>query len=142
VALSMSAGCLPMVTPGTGDVAFRLEWQGESDLDLWVEDPSGEALHFNHRESESGGLLDIDCNAMEQCRRPVENVYWPTGQAPRGRFRYKATLFRTEQGEPEVDFVLKVLLGTRVVETRRGTLSSLQEETEVWEFSFSAPRPL
>jgi hypothetical protein len=131
--------CTPMIAPGTGDVAFRLEWQGHSDLDLRVEDPCGEALHFNHRESESGGVLDVDCNAVEQCDRPIENVYWPHGQAPRGRYRFKVTLFRVEPDEPEVDFVLKVLLGNAEVRRLPGTLRELQESTEGMVYDFDAP---
>ena len=132
-------GCTPMIAPGTGDVAFRLEWRGRSDLDLWVEDPSGEALFFNHRESESGGVLDIDCNAVEECRRPIENVSWPYGQAPNGRYRFKVTLFRTEQDQPEVDFVLKVLLGSKVVRRFPGTLRERGTSTETWVYDFDAP---
>ena len=132
----MGSACTPMITPGTGDVAFRLEWKGRSDLDLWVEGPSGEALHFNHRESESGGVLDIDCNAIEQCRHPVENVYWPYGEAPHGRYRFMVTLFRTEKDESEVDFVVTVLLGTNAASRHRGTLRDLQESTETWVYDF------
>jgi len=132
----MLLGCTPMVVPGTGDVAFRLEWKGDSDLDLWVEDPAGEALHFNHRESESGGVLDIDCNAMEQCRRPIENVFWPHGEAPAGTYRFRVTLFRTEPDEPKVDFVVTVLLGSTVVRRLPGTLRDLQEETTTWRYDF------
>lgn len=73
---------------GTGDVAFRVAWDGVSDLDLLVLDPSGECIFFGHREAASGGLLDIDCNANPEatCERPIENIYWPTTTAPSGRY--------------------------------------------------------
>jgi len=34
-------GCTLHRSAGTGEVAFRLAWKGKSDIDLFVQDPSG-----------------------------------------------------------------------------------------------------
>src|SRR4051812_46644027 len=47
---------------GTGDVAFRLTWDGLSDLDLIVQDPSCDCISYVFPRSLSGGILDVDCN--------------------------------------------------------------------------------
>ena len=87
--------------PGTGDVSFRLVWKGTADLDLYVQDPNGEELSFVQRQSGSGGLLDIDCNAGPEriCKHPIENVYWPEGSAPEGLYRYRVEFFRGVAGD-------------------------------------------
>lgn len=83
----------PEVRPGTGDVSFRLLWEGEADLDLHVIDPLGRhtgiallssrgtpeellaatraAFEAQLAKEQGGGVddappagvLDIDCNA-------------------------------------------------------------------------------
>ena len=150
-ALLVLGGCVSSApVPGTGDVSFRLRWSGTEDLDLHVEDPSGEVLSFINRESGSGGLLDIDCNAGPEqlCRRPIENVYWPEGEAPEGLYRYRVEFFRAVAGDAahttyldgrevenrsregqravseSVAFELEVRLGDRVVERQVGELTS------------------
>lgn len=71
-----AGGCSAHREAGTGDVAFRLVWDGGSDLDLVVEDPAGGCIFYGQRTSELGGILDVDCNAgTDRCRtrrRPVD----------------------------------------------------------------------
>lgn len=121
----LGAGCASTPRPGTGDIAFRLYWQGEEDLDLHVQEPAGEAIFFGHRKSESGGELDVDCNSAADriCRSPVENVYWPVDRAPEGDYTYWIELFQHSQAERAVPFTLQVLLGKQVVHTETGTMS-------------------
>lgn len=124
--------------PGTGDIAFRLRWDGGADLDLHVVDPEGHHISFMIPASPgSKGILDVDCNRspLDLCEQPIENVYWPTGQAPTGLYEYWVQWFQhvrlpgkddpgDEDAETEVvSFVLEVLHGRRVVERHRGTVS-------------------
>lgn len=70
---------------GTGDVQVTLSWDADSDTDLHVVDPSGEEVYYAHRQSASGGQLDLDSNAgcaLDHVRN--ENITWPLGGAPRG----------------------------------------------------------
>jgi hypothetical protein len=91
----LSTGCASMPRPGTGDIAFRLYWQGEEDLDLHVQEPSGASIYFMTRKTESGGELDVDCNSAPDriCRSPIENVFWPLGKAADGDYTYWVELY-------------------------------------------------
>lgn len=82
-------------TLGTGDVQVTLRWGSTADLDLAVNDPSGGQIDFENRTSPSGGQLDVDSNAdcAAATTSPVENVYWPTGQAPDGEYRLTVTYY-------------------------------------------------
>jgi hypothetical protein len=72
----------------TGDVQISLAWNNGNDLDLHVETPGGEKIFFNQRDSSCGGQLDVDMNAAgAESQTPVENVFWPTGGSPTGRYR-------------------------------------------------------
>lgn len=75
----------------TGDVQVSLLWYNKNDLDLEVIPPSGEKerLFFGHKNSSCGGKLDVDMNVSYESAsaKPVENVFWPRGAAPKGRYQ-------------------------------------------------------
>ena len=73
---------------GTGDVQVTLQWWSDVDLDLFVDDPTGATTSYSNPTSSSGGILDVDANypCDTATTSPVENVYWPFGQSPRGWF--------------------------------------------------------
>ncbi|HVR98355.1 MAG TPA: hypothetical protein VMW27_17200 [Thermoanaerobaculia bacterium] len=115
--------------PGTGDIAFRLLWTGTSDLDLYVEDPAGSCIYFLGRRSESGGILDIDCNAGEEnmCPQPIENVYWPTGTAPPGTYKFWVNTNSLLPSEVPIPFELQLLRGRKVVWRHTGVIQKYEE---------------
>jgi hypothetical protein len=80
---------------GTGDVQVTLRWSSTADLDLAVNDPAGGQIDFENRTSPSGGQLDVDSNAdcATATTSPVENVFWPAGQAPDGEYRLTVTYY-------------------------------------------------
>lgn len=140
------AGCAT-TRPGTGDISFRLLWQGTADLDLHAEDPHGRHVgtHMNWvgvtdleaRNRQFGeyqrldeelshlpkGILDIDCNADPErmCKQPIENIFWPTGTAPRGAYKVWIHHFQNVTGDGSVDYTLEIRRGETVVRTVRGT---------------------
>lgn len=128
LALALLAGlllsCRSLPEAGTGDIAFRLVWSGQSDLDLHVQDPMGEGIFFGHRESETGGLLDVDCNSGtdRMCDRPIENVYWSTGTAPHGSYLVWVRAHAVVPVEAPVKAELLILEGDRVAVRREGVL--------------------
>ena len=67
---------------GMGDVYVTLRWENTSDLDLYVKDPNGELIYYNHKTSASGGKLDVD----DRDGYGPENIYWATGTAPSGTY--------------------------------------------------------
>jgi hypothetical protein len=135
----LATGCASMGhRPGTGDIAFRLYWQGEEDLDLHVQEPSGVAIFFQHRKAESGGGLDVDCNSAPDriCWSPVENVYWPVGKAVDGDYIYWVEVFEHPNGQPQVPFTLQVLQGRKVVHTETGVLTVTVRSSQKYRYSF------
>ncbi len=102
---------------GTGDLAFRLVWQGQSDLDLHVVDPAG-ARYWYVEPLGSGatGRLDVDCNRTSDalCERPVENVYWAQGTAPEGVYQAWAVAHSVLPAEAPLAAQLLVLAGREV----------------------------
>jgi len=75
---------------GTGDVSFRIYWSPMSDdVDLHVEDPSGHHLWFREPRCPCRGVLDRD----DRVGGGPENIFWPTGQAPGGAYRYFAAYY-------------------------------------------------
>ncbi len=72
----------------TGDVQVSLIWNNRNDLDLHVIPPSGQEISFMRPRSRCNGRLDVDMNAgLFTSDEPVENVFWPTGKAPNGKYR-------------------------------------------------------
>ena len=67
---------------GAGEVKFTLTWDNDADLDLWVTDPCGETISWDHPSSRSGGELDVD----DTDGRGPENIFWTAGKAPDGRY--------------------------------------------------------
>ena len=100
-------------------------------------DPSGEAIFYAHPASLSGGQLDVDANAG--CNRPiehpVENIFWPTGQAPQGHYRVEVVFYaRCEDQIATVPFTVRVLVDGKV-QTFENTVSSVGDRVEIFEFA-------
>ncbi len=97
---------------GTGDVQVTLVWDTAPDVDLHVIDPDGEEIWFDHTGSRSGGLLDVDDTMFDG----PENVFWPVGGAPRGKYRVDVVLFEGFRSNwkvrTRIDGVEKVYSGT------------------------------
>lgn len=136
---SIALGCAAhRPEAGTGDVAFRLLWNGVSDLDLVVREPAGGCIHYGQRESPAGGRLDIDCNAGSGriCERPIENVFWPAGSAPAGTYAFWVHAHSLVPAEAPLEFEIQVLRGPRV--SWRQTIF-MKEHTQTygpWEYEF------
>jgi hypothetical protein len=128
LALGMAAGCSgnrhPTPRPGTGDVAFRLSWEGESDLDLMVRDPDGACISFFERHAPSGGLLDVDCNGSykSQCDHPIENIFWPRLKAPAGEYMVWVQAHAIVPGGSSIGLRLQLLHGRKVFWQQAGAL--------------------
>jgi hypothetical protein len=127
--------------PRTGEISFRLTWEGDADLDLHVLEPGGGHTGFTHvviacaqeqgtpghqeaHPVSEAGVLDIDCNSSPDaiCARPVENIFWPLGSAPTGGYEVWAQLFRVANDEAPVPFRLEIREGQRVRHVVTGTL--------------------
>jgi hypothetical protein len=122
---------------GTGDVQVTLLWATIDDLDLWVTDPDGERIFYANPRSESGGILDVDANrgCATQTTLPVENIYWPTGQAPRGTYTVHVNYFADcTIGYAPISYRVRVLVDGYVMEFE-GVIQAANETQLVTTFS-------
>lgn len=83
-------------TLGTGDIQATLRWQSVDDLDLAITDPNGDIVFFLSPSVASGGQLDVDANStcIDTTSAPVENVFWPPGQAIPGQYAVTVSLYQ------------------------------------------------
>ena len=89
---------------GDGDVKFTLTWNNDTDLDLYVTEPSGEVIWFGNRNSSTGGQLDTDDLDGEG----PENIFWPTDFARPGSYRVYVKMY---SGNKETTFRVKPKVG-------------------------------
>jgi hypothetical protein len=87
----------------SGDVQISLIWFNRNDLDLHCVDPTGAEVFFKQPRCASGGELDVDANGdrgRPVTSEPVENIYWPAGGAPAGKYTVSVNYYSRRPGEP------------------------------------------
>lgn len=127
----------PETTLGTGDVQVTLRWSNLNDLDLHVIDPAGEEIYFQRRTSASGGRLDVDSNAgcvNNMTERPVENIFWGAGQAPRGQYQVSVRYFQQCIETAPTPFEVRLLVDGQS-QLFTGEVNSVNETVLVTSFS-------
>lgn len=98
----------------SGDVRVSLIWNNRNDCDLHVIAPSGEEIYYGHKKSICGGELDVDMNVRGESTKPVENVYWPPGGAPAGRYKVVVQNYAFhEPDRAEYDWRVEVVAGKK-----------------------------
>lgn len=120
--------------PHTGDVQILLSWGDENDLDLSCEDPYGELINFRNKKSSSNGCLDVDMNVSAPfSSSPIENIYWPVGKAPSGRYIVYVTLYRVNSASHSSDYKVTVKYGEKT-EVIEGTVADVGNRVEIFSF--------
>src|SRR5437588_333990 len=127
----------PGISLGTGDVQVTLLWADGNDLDLHVIDPSGNEIYFSNSTSPTGGTLDHDDTAgCTSTGTHVENVFWPTGKAPPGRYRVFVENY-SSCGAPS-RYTVRATAKSQVATSSSGTVGAHEgDQTPVSQFSFS-----
>jgi uncharacterized protein YfaP (DUF2135 family) len=102
-------------TLGTGDVQVTLLWDSVNDLDLWVTDPAGETIYYQHNKSASNGELDVDANpgCSNMTSSPIENIFWPTGGAQEGAYKVSVQYYKVCQSVARTPFTIRLLVNGR-----------------------------
>ncbi len=110
------------------DIAFRIEWSGPADLDLYVKEPAGTEISRHLLHSPTGGVHTGDCNATPEsmCANPSELVYWPKKNAPRGTFQYRVLLVNNHLTPLPVTFKVTVLHGSKIVSVEDGSIAAIR----------------
>jgi hypothetical protein len=129
------------------DVRMSLMWNNHNDLDLHVIDPCGHHIYYgsycrgNNREPAScGGFLDVDMNVHGETTKPVENIRWVKGQAPKGWYEVYVQNFATHGGHAaETPFKVEIEINGEIKhfegKTPRGSTGSASD-TPVYEFEY------
>jgi hypothetical protein len=120
----------------TGDVQVTATWQGDTDIDVHVIDPSGEEIFFSHRDSASGGQLDHD--AIPGCGATAENaehVVWARGTAPRGQYQVFVDNYASCTGSSQLVHLEVIVYGDRRISENLGPGPDQQSAT----MTFSVP---
>lgn len=122
---------------GGGDVQITLLWIGDADIDLHVIDPFGEEIYFAHDTSASGGYLDHDLipSCGPSTTQPVENVFWPSGGAPRGHYQVAVVYYSRCDTPDTTPFEVIVRLDGRIYDRRTGSIDE-PERLEVLSFDY------
>ena len=80
--------------PPNNRLTLTLQWDTFNDVDLYLEEPSGELIYFLSRRSNSGGVLDRDSNAacnIDGINR--ETISYPAGAPPGGIYVFMVDLW-------------------------------------------------
>lgn len=101
------------------DVKIVLTWDTATDVDLWVIDPKGEKCYYGHKNTTSGGNLDIDIvtgygpETFTMARAvpgpySVQVQYYSAGSAPITNVKLFVILYEGTPREEvrEFDFVM------------------------------------
>lgn len=89
-----------------GDLTFSLIWDGPDDLDLHVTCPPGGTINFRSRNA-CNGTLDVDSNARNPIRTPVENIYF--NGPPVGNYDLRVHLFKSRTSAAPRPFQLRIV---------------------------------
>lgn len=73
----------------TGDIQISIAWDNVNDIDVgvFIRNNMGIAkINYQNRMGPNMGMLDVDMNVLPRTNRAVENIFWPKGAAPNGRY--------------------------------------------------------
>jgi hypothetical protein len=101
----------------SGDIQISLIWNNINDLDLHCVDPRGEEIYFGNKRSRSRGVLDVDMNVSPpRSNEPVENIYWPSGRAPSGKYMISVHHYENHGAPDPSQFKVALKAGDSVQE--------------------------
>lgn len=115
--------CVNVLQLGTGDLQINLTWDTDgTDVDLYVEEPSGYVIYYGDKQSPSGGQLDRDdTNGFGP-----ENIFW-NNSLPDGTYKIWVEYYK---GSPRTNFYVTVN-AARTVKAYSGTLVNYKERKDV-----------
>ena len=116
--------------PGTGDISFRIHWTPAiHDIDLHVIDPNGHELFFQNKFCPCKGELDID----DTNHGGPENIFWPTGKAPHGNYKFFVVYYNGYGAEK---VTIEVRKGGRIFKTYSVSLARQGDKRETFSLSY------
>jgi len=107
----------------SGDIQISLSWNTIDDIDLHVQLlPIRSNINWMQKIGHCGGILDIDMNAHPSMvtNRPIENVFWPKGGAPKGIYIVGIHNYRAWSGAPRTEVLLTVRKNGEIIFSKTG----------------------
>lgn len=122
--------------PSTGDVQVLLSWDNYNDLDIACEAPNGEVVFFQNKFSSCGGKLEIDMNVeYPDSKNPIENIYWPSGQAPKGKYNVYLIYYKQhESSKDETNYRITVKHGSKT-DIYSGKIKASEKDKHICSFT-------
>lgn len=123
------------------DIRASLIWNNRNDLDLHVITPREEHIYYGAKHASCGGFLDVDMNVRGETEKPVENVRWAKGTAPKGRYKIFVQNYAFKEAdrvptpfkvEIEIDGDIRSFAGTMSQKGETGISSNIA----VFEFDY------
>lgn len=129
------------------DVRASLLWNNRNDLDLHIEDPCGHHIFYGsyckswgRPPAPCGGFVDVDMNVKGETTKPVENIRWEQGKAPKGHYRVFVQNYAFhERNHDATEFRVEVQVGDKIHHFEGKTPAGRegpQSDTQVFEFDF------
>jgi hypothetical protein len=94
-----------------GNQSVTLAWGTYDDLDLGIQEPNGNFITYNNRNSGSGGVYEIDMNYTEPVPDPLEHISWPNDNPPPGTYRVFINSFRRNTNAGNIPVKVMVNVG-------------------------------
>lgn len=114
-----------------GVIHVAMSWNTpDTDIDLWVTDPSGVKIYFDNPSSISGGYLDLD----DVDGYGPENIYWRSG-APNGQYKVEVHYYGCDNSCVPTSYIVKVSNGLGTVRTFQGILAGENAIADVVTFT-------
>ncbi|MGV8152595.1 MAG: YfaP family protein [Candidatus Nanoarchaeia archaeon] len=127
-------------------IRASLLWNNFNDLDLHVICPSGEEIYYGHKNSHCGGFLDVDMNVRGETEKPVENIRWEKGKAPKGHYRVYVQNYATHGDcAPKTKFRVEIEIDGKVQHFEGETPAGKTHEssnTQVFDFDYDPKKGL
>lgn len=129
------------------DIRISLSWNDTNDLDVHVFDPKGDHIYYGSYcrsngsgPAPSGGFLDVDMNVRGESLKPVENVRWAKGKAPKGHYKVFVQNYNFHQESHKgSEFRVEVQIGDDILHfDRRMPDDAIRGEssTLIYEFDY------
>ncbi|MGB1287154.1 MAG: DVUA0089 family protein [Aggregatilineales bacterium] len=119
------------LTLNSGVLSATLTWQGDADLNLFVQSPSGRIISWSNPVIPEGGTLQIDSNTRCEtlADQPVEHIYWQNPDLPQGEYIVRVWHQEDCAAPIEVPFSLQVTVNNQTLldispETSTASLAS------------------
>ncbi|MCA9580896.1 MAG: putative metal-binding motif-containing protein [Myxococcales bacterium] len=103
-----------------GAIQVTTAWNTRANLDVFITEPTGETLSFQHPESTSGGVMDHAARAgcgADFTRDQIENAFWAGDRIRKGDYRVSIHYWGECEGGGATTGAVTVALSGKVLGT-------------------------